>query len=117
MPEIEQLSEQSPARTRPWEFRPGQSGNSAGRLSVAAKRALIQAKLEELAAEYGGVSALTVIERTLLQEAATLICTKPRRGDDIVRKTNAIQRLLASVRRRRKPPRRSELRDYLRNSR
>jgi hypothetical protein len=93
----------------------GVSGNLAGRPSRAQQRALVLARAHELAAELGGYESLGPIERTLIERAADLLCRKPRRYDDCVRRDNLVSRILRDVLRRHRPaaPHRSELRDYL----
>jgi hypothetical protein len=81
----------------PWRFKPGQSGNPLGR--AASTKAKFDAKMAELAADYGGVSALTVSERTLLEQAAGLLLRKPSTAEDAVRIANAVARLIRVVQR------------------
>jgi hypothetical protein len=81
----------------PWRFKPGQSGNPLGR--AASTKAKLDAKMAELAAEYGGVAALTVFERTLIEQAAGLLLRKPSTAEDAVRIANAVARLIRVVQR------------------
>jgi hypothetical protein len=80
---------------------PGISGNGRGRLSVAEWRALVEAKVAELAAEYGGVERLSAIERVMVEQAAVLLLRRPRRGEDPVRKANVVARLLGHLKHKR----------------
>jgi hypothetical protein len=108
-----QSPEQTPQQRRPYGFQPGRSGNPAGRLSNAQKQALLAAKAAELAEEFGGINNLTTVERTMVEQAATLLCRRPRRADDLVRCANAVQRLLAGIKRRHKPAGRGSLSSML----
>jgi hypothetical protein len=78
-----------------WRFKPGQSGNPLGR--TAARKLKLDAKMAELAADYGGVAGLTVIERTLIERAAGLLLRKPVAAEDAVRVANTVARLLRVV--------------------
>jgi hypothetical protein len=92
---------QSPAQNAdqyPWRYKPGQSGNPAGSLSKAAKRARVLARAEELAQEFGGLDKLTPVDRLLVEQAAALSMKEPRAYEHIVRHANSINRLLSAVR-------------------
>jgi len=91
----------------------GVSGNPAGR-SKAARDARVAAKMAELAVEFGGVSALSSIDRTLLRQAAELLMRRPQGADDHVRIVNAVNRILGGLRKRRPPVPVSNLRTHLR---
>jgi hypothetical protein len=93
---MEQAPEQSSTR-----FRPGQSGNPFGRLSNAARQERINAKARELAVELGGWAALSPVDRVMLEQASELLLRRPRSAEDRVRHANAVQRLLATVVKRR----------------
>ena len=54
----QQQEQRGPQRTVGRPFLPGQSGNPAGELRIAEK-ALVGAKIEELASEFGGLARLT----------------------------------------------------------
>ncbi len=82
-------------------FAPGASGNPLGRESRAAKLARRDARAAELAAEFGGLDALTAVERVMIQQAAELLLGNPRSAEDKVRYANTIARLLGAVRKRR----------------
>jgi hypothetical protein len=102
----------------PNRYRPGESGNLAGRPSELQRRALVEAKAHELAQELGGFNSLTAIEKTLIERAAELSLGKPRRYDERVRTANIVNRILRDVLRRHRPERKTlELRDYLAGAR
>jgi len=62
----------------------------------------IERKVHELAAEFGGLDALTAVDRALVMQAAALMHRRTSHGtDDAVRRANAIARLLSAVRRHR----------------
>jgi hypothetical protein len=69
-------------------------GNS-GRPSAAMKRAMIDAKARELAE--GAFDRLSKRDRELLLQAADLLISRPRNGEDKVRRANAVSRLLGRV--------------------
>lgn len=92
--------EQSARQRRPYGFQPGVSGNPRGRMSAAERRALIEAKAAELASEFGGMSRLSAGSRALIEQAATLLLKRPRNGEDHVRLSNSVARLLGAVARR-----------------
>jgi hypothetical protein len=100
-------------------FKPGVSGNPFGKLSRTAQRALVQARSYELAQELGGFDTLSAIEKTLIERAAELTLSKPRRHDHRLRTANVVNRILRDIlARRRSPggnakPRRSPLGEYL----
>jgi hypothetical protein len=81
----------------PWRFKPGQSGNPLGR--SASTKAKLDAKMEELAAEYGGVAALSVYERTIIEQCAKLVLRHTTTAEDAVRVANTVARLLRTVQR------------------
>jgi hypothetical protein len=94
---MERLPEHLPER--------GRNGGCAypgnpGRPSAAEKRARIEAEAASLAAEYGGMSKVSAIDRTLILQAAALLTRRPRNGEDAVRASNAVARLLSIVARR-----------------
>jgi hypothetical protein len=80
---------------------PGRSANPSGRPSRAERQARIDAKARELAAEFGGIDRLSVVDRTLIEQAAALLVRKPHSAEDAVRCANAVGRLLGAVQRRR----------------
>jgi hypothetical protein len=78
-------------------YRPGQSGNLAGRPSRAHQRARIAAKAAEFAEPFGGLARVNAVERTLLEKAAELALTKPRTHSERVRTGNLLNRILRDV--------------------
>jgi hypothetical protein len=64
------------------------------------KRAKIEAEAASLAVEFGGMAALAATDRAMLLQAAALVTRRPRNGDDAVRLSNAVARLLSVVARR-----------------
>jgi hypothetical protein len=85
------------------------SANPHGRPSAAEKRAAVQAKIRELAAPFGGVDSLDVLERVRIEQAAKALLSAPRRQNDWVRTINVATRLIRQVeqgrlRRRREAP-------------
>jgi hypothetical protein len=85
-------------------FKPGASGNPFGKLSRTAQRALVLGRANELAQELGGYENLSAIERTLIEKAAELTLSKPRRHDQRIRTANIVNRILRDILRRRTPP-------------
>jgi hypothetical protein len=85
----------------------GVSGNPEGK-SKAARQARIDAKVAELAADFGGVAALSNLDRVYLEKAAELLLRRPRSAEHVIRHTNSIQRLIAAVELRRGNKRQSE---------
>jgi hypothetical protein len=82
------------------QWKPGQSGNPRGGASI---RVRVQARMVELAAEHGGLDALTQFERTLVEQAAKLLERKgPMSAEDHVRISNAVVRFMTKVERSRK---------------
>jgi hypothetical protein len=67
-----------------------------GRPGAAVMRARIEARARELSE--GQYDRLGVRDRTLLTQAAVLLVTRPRNGEDAVRRANAVSRLLGRVR-------------------
>jgi hypothetical protein len=63
----------------------------------------VLAKARELAEPIGGFENLNSIERTLIERAAELTLSKPRRHDERVRTANIVNRILRDVLRRRGP--------------
>jgi hypothetical protein len=98
MPDQLQAIERYPNR-----YRPGESGNPAGRPSEVQRRALVDAKAHELALELGGFDALTAIEKTLITRAAELNVGKPRRYDERIRVANITARIIRDILARHKP--------------
>jgi hypothetical protein len=80
---------------------PGRRANPRGRPSRAEKQGRIDAKARELAEEFGGLDRLSVVDRTLIEQAAALLVRKPHSAEDAVRCANAVGRLLGAVERRR----------------
>jgi hypothetical protein len=100
-----QLPEQQASQPGHKGFVKGRSGNPRGRLSFAARQALVLARARELAEELGGYDSLSPIEKTLIERAADLSLGKPRRYDQRIRRDNLISRILRDVLRRHGPPR------------
>jgi len=89
-----------------------------GRPTAAQRRARIEGIADKLAAEYGGLCALTAVERLLMLQAAELSLRRPLNCEDAVRIANATQRVLAKVANRRgKPAPPRPLHDYLASKR
>jgi hypothetical protein len=83
-----------------WRFKPGQSGNPLG--PTAARRLKLEAKCRELAAEFGGWDGLSVVEKTMIDQAAALLVRRRPAGvENMVRCANAVARLLHVVERSR----------------
>src|SRR5262249_6840907 len=98
---------QSPQQTRrppPTNgFKPGVSGNPFGKASKAQQRAMLLARAAELAEPLGGLQGLDGIERILIEHAAELTLSKPRRHDQRLRTANIVNRILRDVLRRHGP--------------
>jgi hypothetical protein len=102
----EQIVRQKGPRTPlPHAWKPGQSGNPDGRQSRTRRR---QAMMADLAAELGGLEAMPLSERLLLERVADILVAGARRERDRMRTLNTIDRLLrqlrASAAARRAPP-------------
>src|SRR5262249_27579585 len=97
---MQQTPNQLPDQT-PWRFKPGQSGNPAGRPSRAERQARIDARARELAVEFGGWERLSTVDRVYVEQAAALLVRRPHSAEDAVRCANAVGRLLGAVERRR----------------
>jgi hypothetical protein len=71
----------------------------------------------ELAEPLGGLENLNAIERTLIERAAELTLSKPRRHDQRLRTANIVNRILRDVLRRHGPAPKSapSLADYVRS--
>jgi hypothetical protein len=80
------------------------SGNPFGKLSRTTQRALVLGCASELAQELGGYESLSAIEKTLIERAAELTLSKPRRHDQRIRTANIVNRILRDVLRRHTPP-------------
>jgi hypothetical protein len=87
---------QQSTQQRRYGFQPGVSGNPAGRPSAAAKRAMIESTARDLGE--GMFDRLSARDRVLLLQAAALLVGRPRNNEDMVRRTNAVTRLLVHVR-------------------
>src|SRR5262249_9224128 len=83
------------ADQKPWQWKPGQSGNPAGKMSAAERRARLDAMVNDWGAELGGK--VGTAERMLLRRAAELSLVRPHRNEDHVRTVNAVSRLLAQA--------------------
>jgi hypothetical protein len=81
-------------------FRPGFSGNPRGPLSRKARR---DARMNDLAAEFGGIDALSPGDRRFLTEAVDLLLsiTKTTNENNKVRVVNAVNRIVSGIRERR----------------
>jgi hypothetical protein len=100
------FQEQSPeqARRPPTNgFKPGVSGNPYGKASKAQQRAMVLARAGELAEPLGGYEGLNSVEKILLEQAAELTLSKPRRHDQRLRTANIVNRILRDVLRRHGP--------------
>ena len=73
---------------------PGVSGNPAGAPTKAEREAKLAARVDELAAVFGGLEALNALERERLRLAAEMLLARPRNNEDRVRSTNLADRLL-----------------------
>jgi hypothetical protein len=78
-------------------FARGQSGNPHGRASRKQRHAEMMARL---AADCGGIEALSPGDQVLLARAVDLLLLKPTTQDDGVRLLNAATRLVEGIRRR-----------------
>lgn len=78
-------------------FVAGNNANPVGRW--AARKAKLGAKMAEVAVEFGGVEALSSIDRALVEQAAALMLRHPTNDEDATRIANTVARLLRSVRR------------------
>jgi hypothetical protein len=107
--------EQAASQANATSYKPGQSGNPQGPPSNKVRAEHIERKARELAAEFGGLDAMTPVDRTLMLQAATLLVRKPRTQVDVVRIANSVSRLLGIVSRRhpREPDRGPSLHEYL----
>jgi hypothetical protein len=85
-------------------FPPGRSGNPRGSLTVAERKAMIEARARELAEPFGGWQRMTALDRTYLIEASELLARRPHSHEHRVRCMNAVTRLIGSVERRRGRP-------------
>ncbi len=85
---------------KPWQFKPGQSGYPGGARHKS--RAAVMARAIDLAADLGGWSHLGESDRQLLIKAAELSMRPTLRLDmeGATRITNAINRILAGLRKR-----------------
>lgn len=99
----DQMPDQETAQRYPNRYRPGQSGNPAGRPSRTQRRALLLGRATELAEPLGGLENLNAIERTLIEHAAELTLSRPRRHDERVATANIVNRILRDVLRRHAP--------------
>src|SRR5712671_359336 len=95
MQRTEQLTKQPDRPAH--QFKPGQSGNPAGRESNAARAARISRKADEWLAPFGGAGAFAPAERDLVLRAADLHTAMPRRGEDPVRRARTVAALLAAA--------------------
>jgi hypothetical protein len=100
----DQTQAQETAGRYPNRYRPGQSGNLAGRPSAAQRRARVLAEAHRLAQPLGrDFESLDSITQTLLLRCADLLLRKPRRYDECVRRDNLVSRILRDVLRRHGP--------------
>jgi len=93
------MAEQVP-QLRPWQFKPGQSGNPRGGRDRS--RAAVQARAIDLAADFGGWSNMSVADQQLLIKAAELSMRPTLRLDHeaATRIGNTIDRILRGLRKR-----------------
>jgi hypothetical protein len=84
-------------------FPPGVSGNPAGKMTAAERRARLDGMVEDWVAELGG--RVGTAERMLLRRAAELSLVRPHRNEDHVRTVNTISKLLAQAGFRKDRPR------------
>jgi hypothetical protein len=87
-------------------WRPGQSGNPAGARSRKQRHAEMLARL---AADCGGVEALSPGDCVLLDRAVDLLLLRPTTQDDGVRLLNAATRIIENIRRRHRARRRGPI--------
>jgi hypothetical protein len=93
----EQYDVQRPKpRGKPW--RPGQSGNPSG--SRVNTRAIVL--FADMAADFGGVDALSGVDRAMLMQACRLMArgARAKSADDAVRLTSEARRILMGLRKR-----------------
>jgi hypothetical protein len=113
-PAAEQGDGQRKLRGRPWP--PGTSGNPNGRRSMSKRAAML---FQALAADFGGVDALSAIDRALLEQGCRLLVRAERAkdADAVVRLSSEARRGLVALRRRRESAPRKEstptLEEYL----
>jgi hypothetical protein len=86
---------------------------NAGRPTAAQRRARIESIAETLAAEFGGLRALSATERLLVTQAAELTLRRPNNAQDAVRLSNATQRIIARLGKRKRAPATVPLRERL----
>jgi hypothetical protein len=87
-------------------FPPGVSGNPAGKMTAAERRARLDRMVEDWVAELGG--RVGSAERMLLRRAAELSLVRPHRNEDHVRTANTISKLLAQAGFRKDRPRKRQ---------
>ena len=97
---MDQASEQA-GRSNPTQYRPGQSGNPAGRPSAASKRERVEQKTKELAEPFGGLDALDAAERFHIELAAKLFLRPPSKRESATKLVYAAMAALGFVERRR----------------
>ena len=83
-------------------FRPGVSGNPKGAKSRKARHA---EHMERLAADVGGVAALSPGDSMLLGRAVDMLLVRPSTVEEQTRLVNAATRIVNSIRRRHEPKR------------
>jgi hypothetical protein len=78
-------------------FKPGQSGNPAGRESKTAREARIAGIIAEWTLPYGGAAAFNAAELALLQQAVELSLRRTRTWHDQLKVARTISKLLVQV--------------------
>jgi hypothetical protein len=94
----EAMSEPNKRRGNPAFVAGAPSVNPSGRPSKAEKQARRDALVIDLAAEFGGLSVLTVADRIMLTQCAELLLRRPSDADQQVRVTNAVTRIIGGLR-------------------
>jgi hypothetical protein len=95
MQSSEQAIEQP--RRQSYGFKPGQSGNPAGRESKTAREARITGIIAEWTAPYGGVAMFNAAEHALLQQAVELSLRRTRAWHDQVKVARTVSKLLMQL--------------------
>jgi hypothetical protein len=78
-------------------FVPGQSGNPLGAAGPKLRRTKL---LADIAADFGGLDALSAGDRALLERAVSLLCANPKLHVERTRAINTAHRIINGIRRR-----------------